>query len=97
MPAKTPAFSTPRFPPCAAQGWPFTLRRVMPILLRRIGFTFVAGLVIFCCSCQRHHVGELPAEPEPGTAEKHAAGAHVSQSPEARMTPANFFPANTPH
>jgi hypothetical protein len=67
---------------------------------------FAAVSLIFWCSCERHHVGELPdehatAETKPNTAE-HAPRpdqstattphSHTSPTPEPRNSPANFFP-----
>ena len=83
-----------RFPSCAPRRSTLTVPNLMRSILRRAGLTLSAGLLIFCCSCERHHVGELPAEHETKGAEKHAVGPHA---PEPRMTPANFFPENTPH
>jgi hypothetical protein len=65
----------------------------MRLILRRAGLTLSAGLLIFCCSCERHHVSELPLENETkAPAEDHAATTHSSPSPATRATPANFFP-----
>jgi hypothetical protein len=64
----------------------------MRLLLRRAGLTLAAGLLIFCCSCERHHVDELPAEKHAKTGETDAARPHEAASPEARSSPANFFP-----
>lgn len=81
-----------RFPPCAAQPSALTLRRVMRFLLRRAGLALAAGFTIFCCSCERHRIGELPAEHETKSTGIEAAKPHVAPSPDARMSPANFFP-----
>jgi hypothetical protein len=64
----------------------------MRSILRRAGLTLSAGLLIFCCSCERHHVGELPLEQETKASGEDAAITHASPSPAARATPANFFP-----
>jgi hypothetical protein len=64
----------------------------MRILLRRASLTLAAGLLIFCCSCERHHVGELPAEHQTKSGETDAANPHEAAAPEARSSPANFFP-----
>ena len=84
--------STPRFPPCAPQGSALTLRRVMRLLLRRVGLTLAAGLLIFCCSCERHRVGELPAEHHTKSSEIDTTKPDAAPSPAARSSPANFFP-----
>jgi len=66
----------------------------MRSLLRRAGLILALGSLVFFLSCERHHVGELPLEPETkAPANEHAAKSpHVSPSPAARSTPANFFP-----
>jgi len=67
----------------------------MRFFLRRTGLALGTGLLIFCCSCERHHVGELPLEEKASHAESAPADAsapHASASPAARNTPANFFP-----
>jgi hypothetical protein len=82
--------STPRFPSCATQASALTLRRVMRFFLRRASLALATGLLIFCCSCERHRVGELPAEHEKKSGEADASKPHTA--PPARATPANFFP-----
>jgi hypothetical protein len=68
-------------------------RRVMRFLLRRAGLALTTGLLIFCCSCERHHVGELPEDQKlEQDGETHATAPHASPSPAVRATPANFFP-----
>jgi hypothetical protein len=64
----------------------------MRLLLRRAGLTLAAGLLIFCCSCERHRVEELPAAHQTKTGETEAAKPHAEASPEVRSSPANFFP-----
>jgi len=66
--------------------------RVMRFLLRKTGLALVTGLVIFCCSCERHRVGELPAEQEQQIGEGDATKPHAAPAPAARSTPADFFP-----
>jgi len=63
-----------------------------------------AVTLIFWCSCERHHVGELPDEhatAETKTAtEEHASSdqpatpthSHTTATPDPRNSPANFFP-----
>ena len=67
---------------------------------------FAAASLIFWCSCERHHVGELPNEhattETKATTEQHDAHSdqpaamsphsHTAQTPEPRNSPANFFP-----
>jgi hypothetical protein len=64
----------------------------MRLLLRRAGLTLAAGLLIFFCSCERHHVDELPAEHQTKAGETDASKPPEAASPEARSSPANFFP-----
>jgi hypothetical protein len=64
----------------------------MRLLLRRASLTAAAGLLIFCCSCERHRVEELPAEHQTKSGETEAANPHAAASPEVRSSPANFFP-----
>ena len=69
----------------------------MRFLLRKAGLTLAAGLLVFCCSCERHHVGELPDHGEKDHGKKdhgdaHATKEHPAASPASRGTPANFFP-----
>jgi hypothetical protein len=65
-----------------------------------------AATLIFWCSCERHHVGELPDEHATGetksATEEHAPASDKSTpamhdhshmaTPEPRNSPANFFP-----
>jgi len=63
--------------------------------------------LIFWCSCERHHVGELPDEhataETKATTEEHAPASaqsapamhdhsQMAATPEPRNSPANFFP-----
>jgi hypothetical protein len=64
----------------------------MRLLLRRACLTAAAGLLIFCCSCERHRVEEVPAEHQTKTGETDVANPHTAASPEVRSSPANFFP-----
>jgi hypothetical protein len=60
--------------------------------LRRAGLALATGLLIFCCSCERHQVGELPVEHATKHGETDAAKPQAAASPAARSSPANFFP-----
>jgi len=64
----------------------------MRLLFRRAGLALAAGLLIFCCSCERHRVEELPAEHQTKSGETDAANPHAAAPPEVRSSPANFFP-----
>jgi hypothetical protein len=86
-------FLPPRFPPCAVQAPALTVRRIMRFFLRRACLTLATGVLIFCCSCERHHVGELPEHENPKAhSEGDATKAHSPASPVPRNSPANFFP-----
>jgi hypothetical protein len=69
---------------------------LMRLFLRRACLVLATGSLVFFLSCERHQVGELPMEPETKASTKeHPATTHephASPSPEARNTPANFFP-----
>jgi hypothetical protein len=64
----------------------------MRFFLRRAGLALAAGLLVFCCSCERHYVGELPEHEAKKHGDAHATKEHASPSPALRGTPANFFP-----
>jgi hypothetical protein len=73
----------------------------MRLFLRRAALILATGSLVFFLSCERHHVGELPAEQEAKPpAEEHPSSGdtaatdetHAAPSPSARSTPANFFP-----
>jgi hypothetical protein len=78
----------------------------MHFALRKTGICFVAGAVILCCSCEKHHLGEMPevqkehvdvaAEPEENPAAAREADMSASPSPSGTLTPAEFFPESTP-
>jgi len=63
---------------------------------------FAAVSLIFWCSCERHHPGELAGEPEAhdkgdttadqATSTTTMKPTHTAQTPEPRNSPANFFP-----
>jgi hypothetical protein len=65
----------------------------MRLFLRRAGVTLAAGLLIFWCSCERHHPSELPEqENAKGHGDTEAMSEHALASPVPRNSPANFFP-----
>jgi hypothetical protein len=64
----------------------------MRFFLRRAGLILATGLLIFCCSCERHQVGELPVEHQTKGSETNVTESDAAPSPAARMSPANFFP-----
>ena len=62
---------------------------------------FVASIsgaaLIFCCSCEKHRLGEDPEiqkEHEGNAAAENKA--EVVESPGAKRTPAEFFPGQSP-
>jgi hypothetical protein len=76
----------------------------MHFALRKTGIYFVAGAVILCCSCEKHHLGEVP-EAQKEHVDIASESAEASPSPEeslpsptpsATPTPAEFFPESTP-
>src|SRR3954464_1664795 len=89
---------------CATPG--AYMPNLMRLDLRKAGAWAAIVSLIFWCSCERHHVGELPDEN--ATTETKAPAAeqdsrsdqptattntsHTSQSPAPRNSPANFFP-----
>jgi hypothetical protein len=68
----------------------------MAFLLRRIGIALVTGLVIFCSSCEKHPLGEIPevqreqVDPAKAWSQASEMGSEKSLS---SPTPAEFFPA----
>jgi hypothetical protein len=79
--------------------------RFMFFVSRRTAILFAAGALSFCCSCEEHHVGEMPevqkehvdvateSEETPGP----AGEGSTSPALPAKPTPAEFFPKSTPH
>jgi hypothetical protein len=76
----------------------------MHFAVRKTGITFAIGALIFCCSCEKHHVGEMPevrrenidlAKPSQKTSSARDETS-TSPSPSARPTPAEFFPESSP-
>jgi hypothetical protein len=73
--------------------------------VRQTAAAFSTAALIFCCSCEKHHLGEDPeAQKEhvvaPGGAEENSAATkEESKSPTATAsaTPVEFFPESTPH
>jgi hypothetical protein len=71
----------------------------MAFLLRRIGIALVTGLVLFCSSCEKHPLGEIPEvqreQVDPAKNARSKMNATDSDRPSPSATPAEFFPANT--
>ena len=71
--------------------------------LREIAASISAAALIFCCSCEKHHLGEDPEaqkenvdEPKGGEETSVAHKTENSESSTPKPTPAQFFPENTP-
>ena len=72
--------------------------------LRGIVSALSAIALIFCCSCEKHHLGEDPevqkeqVENAGGAGEDSAPKKENAESPAptASMTPVEFFPETTP-
>jgi hypothetical protein len=69
--------------------------------LRKAGAWVTIVSMIFWCSCERHHVGELPNEQSAAETKAPAnepdqptstTTSHTAQTPAPRNSPANFFP-----
>ena len=79
--------------------------RVMHFAVRKAGILFVAGVLILCCSCEKHQLGEFPpAQREhvdlaSGASEEDSdmvKERSPSSAPSPNPTPAEFFPEATP-
>jgi hypothetical protein len=76
----------------------------MHFAVGKTGITFVIGALILCCSCEKHHVGEMPEVQKENVdlakaSEKRSSDSDkisTFPSPSARPTPAEFFPEATP-
>ena len=73
--------------------------------VREIAAAISVAALIFCCSCEKHRLGEDPevqkervAESKGGENEKPAepSKADLNESPTQKPTPAEFFPKTTP-
>jgi len=71
----------------------------MAFLLRQIGIALVIGLLIFCSSCEKHPLGEMPEaqreqiDPAKAWSERSVMESEKSTS---SPTPAEFFPKTKP-
>lgn len=70
----------------------------MAFLLRQIGIAFMIALLIFCSSCEKHPLGEIPEvqreQVDPAKAWSQASEMDSEKS-SSSPTPAEFFPAKT--
>jgi len=72
----------------------------MRLLLRRSALALATGSLILWCSCERHHLGELPEEQRVKPVDRASDTAEPKApsrafAPVASATPAEFFPAKT--
>jgi len=71
----------------------------MAFLLRQIGTAFMTALLIFCSSCEKHPLGEIPevqreqVDPAKAWSERSVMESEKSTS---SPTPAEFFPKTKP-
>jgi len=70
----------------------------MAFLLRQVVVAFATGLLLFCSSCEKHPLGEIPEvqreQVDPAKAWS-AASEKDSEKSLSSPTPAEFFPAKT--
>src|SRR5438046_3493926 len=72
--------------------------RIMAFLLRQVVVGVATGLLLFCSSCEKHPVGEMPevqreqVDPEKAWSKESEM---KSEKASSLPTPAEFFPANT--
>ena len=70
----------------------------MAFLLRQIGIAFMIALLIFCSSCEKHPLGEMPEvqreQVDPAKVWSQASEMDSEKS-SSSPTPAEFFPAKT--
>ena len=71
--------------------------------VRETAAAISAAALIFCCSCEKHHLGEVPEvqkehvdEAKGGEENAAANKAEAVESATPKPTPAEFFPENTP-
>jgi hypothetical protein len=66
----------------------------------RFALLFAAALLVLFCSCDRHHLGELPEVQKEHVdlagETKAASEPAASATPETTPTPAEFFPTSSP-
>src|SRR5712691_10961310 len=85
---------------CAPRAMPITVPRPMRFSPRTCVTFAACACLIFVCSCEKHHVGEMPEvqreHVELGTVEAKTSGnpreRSTSSSPSPTLTPAEFFP-----
>jgi len=71
--------------------------------VRQAATAVSAIALIFCCSCEKHHLGEDPEVQKEhvvvpsGSEENSSATEETSPFTTASSTPVEFFPESTPH
>jgi hypothetical protein len=76
----------------------------MRLDFRTAGVIFAVGAILFCCSCEMHHLGEDPqvqrehVDLVSGSSEDSDIVKEVPASPmpSTKPTPAEFFPESSP-
>jgi hypothetical protein len=76
----------------------------MHFSVREFAAIISGAALIFCCSCEKHHLGEDPEVQKERVAEGKSGEENVaapkkadtSESATSKPTPAEFFPENTP-
>ncbi len=70
-------------------------QRIMAFLLRKVVVGVATGLLLFCSSCEKHPLGEMPEvqreQIDPEKAWSHASTTDSEKS-SSSPTPAEFFP-----
>ena len=67
--------------------------------LREIAASISAAVLIFCCSCEKHRLGEDPEVQKENVDTESPAAANKAEPAEnsaAKPTPAQFFPESSP-
>ena len=73
--------------------------------IREIAAAVFAAALIFCCSCEKHHLGEDPEAQKERVVEAKGGEENPSENKESAPppsatvspTPVEFFPESTPH
>ncbi|PYJ38074.1 MAG: hypothetical protein DME81_06535 [Verrucomicrobia bacterium] len=74
-------------------------QRIMAFLLRQVVIGVATGLLLFCSSCEKHPLGEMPEvqreQLDPAKRAYSRTSETDSDTPSPSATPAEFFPAKT--
>ncbi len=75
-------------------------QRVMAFLFRQIVIAAGIGTLLFCNSCEKHPLGQMPEvqreQVDPATKVSSRESETRSEKPSPSPTPAEFFPAKPP-